>query len=124
MLDHRLQRGWSPQSPTAVQTSVPMRQILHPLPKAAKVRKGGILVIAQAKLTQKHQITIPAEARRRLGLAAGDTVYLALENGQVVLRGLHRGWAESHHGIGADLWKEDGGGQQFIEQERDAWDEG
>ena len=81
------------------------------------------MVIAQAKLTQKHQITVPAEVRRRLGLSAGDTVYLALENGHIILRTLRRGLAASHHGIGTDLWREDGGGEQFIEQERGAWEE-
>jgi AbrB family looped-hinge helix DNA binding protein len=80
------------------------------------------MVIAQAKLTHKHQITIPSEARRRLGLEAGDTVFLALEEGQIVLRGLSKGWTESSRGLGADLWAKEGGGESVIEAERDSWE--
>lgn len=81
------------------------------------------MVIAQAKLTSKNQITIPAEARRRLGLRAGDTVYVALEHGQIVLKGLRQGWTEAYRGLGAEMWAAEGGGQKIIDAERDAWEE-
>ncbi len=81
------------------------------------------MVIAQAKLTRKHQITIPAEARRQLGLAPGDTVFLALEDGQIILRALPQGWTESYRGLGAELWADQGGGARAIEAERGAWDD-
>lgn len=79
------------------------------------------MVVAQAKLTSKHQITIPAEVRRELNLKAGDVVYLALADGQVILRGLRGGWTESYRGLGAELWRQEGG-WQAIEREREAWD--
>ncbi|MCG8463032.1 MAG: AbrB/MazE/SpoVT family DNA-binding domain-containing protein [Holophagales bacterium] len=81
------------------------------------------MVISRAKLTSKHQITIPAEARRRLGLRAGDTVFLALEDGKIVLRGLPRGWTESYRGLGAELWAREGGGRRAIQSERESWEE-
>ncbi len=80
------------------------------------------MVVAQAKLTRKYQITIPAEVRRELNLNAGDVVYLAVENGQVILRGLFNSWTESYRGLGAELWCQ-AGGWQAIEREREAWDE-
>jgi AbrB family looped-hinge helix DNA binding protein len=79
------------------------------------------MVIATAKLTDKYQITIPAAVRQQLGLKAGDAVSLALEGGQVVLRGAHGGWTESSRGLGAEMWKQVGG-TDAIEHERDAWD--
>jgi AbrB family looped-hinge helix DNA binding protein len=80
------------------------------------------MVYATAKLTDKYQITIPSEVRKRLGLHAGDVVYLALEEERVVLRGVQGGWTEATRGLGADLWKEEGGGKAAIEQERNSWE--
>src|SRR4029079_4823483 len=76
---------------------------------------------ASAKLTEKFQITIPTEVRRHLGLKAGDVVYLAEEGGQVVLRAARGGWTASTQGLGADLWRHEGGAAA-IEREREAWD--
>lgn len=81
------------------------------------------MVLAQAKLTSKNQITIPSEARKHLGLKAGDTVYLSIEDGRVVLQGLRGGWTEAYAGLGQEVWRSDGGGRAFIESERDAWDD-
>lgn len=79
------------------------------------------MVYATAKLTDEYQITIPSEVRKRLGLRAGDVVYLALEGEKVVLRGVRGGWTEATRGLGADLWKEVGGGTAAIERERESW---
>jgi AbrB family looped-hinge helix DNA binding protein len=78
------------------------------------------MAISTAKLTEKYQITIPREVRRRLGLRAGDLVCLSLEGDQVVLRGVRGGWTESTRGLGADMWKKEGGAAA-IERERDSW---
>jgi AbrB family looped-hinge helix DNA binding protein len=80
------------------------------------------MVYATAKLTEKYQITIPGEVRKRLGLRAGDIVYLALEEERVVLRGVRGGWTEATRGLGAELWQEEGGGTAAIERERDSWE--
>ena len=37
-------------------------------------------------VTAKGQVTIPAEVRRRLGLAPGDRVIFAIEDDQVIVR--------------------------------------
>lgn len=79
------------------------------------------MVYATAKLTDKYQITIPREVRRRLGLRAGDVIHLALEGEKVVLRGARGGWTETTQGLGADLWKE-ADGAKAIERERDSWE--
>ncbi len=80
------------------------------------------MAIAAAKLTEKFQITIPADVRRRLGLKAGDLVYLVVEEGRVVLRGTRGSWTESSQGLGAEVWKEAGGGMAAIQAERDSWE--
>lgn len=79
------------------------------------------MVVSTAKLTSKYQITLPAAVRRRLRLRAGDVVYLAVEGDQVMLRGVRGGWTEACRGLGAELWRNEGG-VAAIEAERDAWD--
>jgi len=78
------------------------------------------MTLSTAKLTEKYQITIPSEVRRRLGLQAGDLVCLSLEGDRVVLRGVRGGWTESTRGLGAEMWKREGG-VEAIERERDSW---
>jgi AbrB family looped-hinge helix DNA binding protein len=76
--------------------------------------------VSTAKLTEKFQITIPSEVRRRLGLRAGDLVSLSVEDDRVVLRGVRGGWTESTRGLGAEMWRREGG-VAAIERERDSW---
>jgi AbrB family looped-hinge helix DNA binding protein len=83
--------------------------------------EGRPVVIATSKLTEKYQITIPAAVRQQLGLKAGDSVLLVVEDGQVVLRGAPGGWTESSRGLGAEMWKQVGGAAA-IERERDSWE--
>lgn len=80
------------------------------------------MTLATAKLTEKYQITIPTEVRRRLGLRAGDLVYLVAEGDQVALRSVPEGWTANTRGLGADLWRKEGGGATAIERERDSWE--
>ncbi len=80
------------------------------------------MVLTTAKLTEKFQITIPTEVRKRLGLKSGDLVYLALEEGQVVLRASPGGWTESTRGLGAEVWNAEGGAEAAIERERESWE--
>ena len=80
------------------------------------------MTVAAAKLTEKYQITIPTEVRNRLGLKAGDLVYLVIEGDHVALRSVPGGWTASSRGLGAEVWQKDGGGATAIERERESWD--
>jgi AbrB family looped-hinge helix DNA binding protein len=73
--------------------------------------KEGQVTVSSAKLTSKYQITIPAEIRRRLHLEAGDVVYLTEENGRVELQAARGGWTRSTRGLGAEVWRAEGGGE-------------
>jgi len=42
--------------------------------------------VAVVRVTRNHQITIPAEVRRRLGIKAGDRVVVEVEGDRIVIR--------------------------------------
>lgn len=44
------------------------------------------MAIAHSKLTSQGQISVPAQVRRRLGLAPGSVIEWVEEGGQVVVR--------------------------------------
>ncbi len=79
------------------------------------------MVLATAKLTSKYQITIPAEARQRLGVKEGDYVDLVVEGNQLVLKAAQGSWVERTKGLGKELWEAEGGAEAAIRRERDSW---
>jgi AbrB family looped-hinge helix DNA binding protein len=78
------------------------------------------MTLSTIKLTEDFQITIPSKVRRQLGLRAGDLVRFSVEGDRVVLHGVRGGWTESTRGLGAEMWRREGGAAA-IERERDAW---
>lgn len=76
---------------------------------------------ATAKLSSKSQIVIPAEARRKLGLRAGDILRVEIEEDRLVLtRADPLGWLERLKSFGTGRWRE---AEEEIERSRAEWDE-
>ena len=55
------------------------------------------------KISTKHQIAVPSEARKKLGLKAGDRLDVEIEGDVIHLR-RHVPAGERLYGIGAHLW--------------------
>jgi AbrB family looped-hinge helix DNA binding protein len=111
----------NPRSAIHLYARPPLRPSLHFTYNVRQDREGA-MVLTTAKLTEKFQITIPTEVRKRLGLKSGDLVYLALEEGQVLLRACPGSWTESSRGLGAEVWNAEGGAEAAIERERESWE--
>lgn len=79
------------------------------------------MTLATARLTKRYQITLPSEVRLRLGLRAGDLVYFVVDGDQVALRGVPEGWTARARGLGADLWRKEGGGAAALDREQGSW---
>ena len=78
--------------------------------------------MALAKLTSKYQITIPAVIRRKLDLQAGDSLVIELDGDRAILRPVHGGHTARLRGLGKTVWTKLGGGESWLEQERQNWD--
>ncbi len=75
------------------------------------------------KVSAKHQIAVPSEARRQLGIKAGDRLDVQVADGALILRPAPlrpsdrlRGVAEGRAWYGSDP-------VAFVRQLRDEWEE-
>jgi len=79
-------------------------------------------VVLSVKVSTKHQIVVPSEARRRLGIEAGDRLDVELTDDAVVLRRAPDRPSDRLRGLGKELW----GGVDPVEYVRDLrrqWDD-
>jgi len=78
--------------------------------------------VATAKLSSKHQITLPVAMVRRLGLEPGDRLAVGVEGDRIVLRPQPRDWVEYYHGrlkgvYGSTIEEMD----EYVRKERASW---
>jgi AbrB family looped-hinge helix DNA binding protein len=74
------------------------------------------------KVSTKHQIVVPSEARHALGIGAGDRLTVEVTPDSIVLRPRPRRASERLRGLGSDMWH----GIDPVEYVRDLrreWDE-
>ena len=72
------------------------------------------------KVSSKHQIAVPSEARKALGIKAGDRLTVEIREDEVVIRPRPRGAAERLRGIGQGTY---GDPVAFVRALRDEWEE-
>jgi len=73
------------------------------------------------KVSSKHQIAVPSEARRRLGISAGDRLEVEIRDDVIVLRPQKGTVADRLLGMGRGLYPPDP--VTYIRALRDEWEE-
>lgn len=74
------------------------------------------------KISSKHQIAVPSAIRKELRLEAGDRLLAQVRDGVIVLIPRHGDVVEQLRGLHREIWEDDV--QAYIDEERDAWNEG
>ena len=77
---------------------------------------------ARVKVSSKFQISVPAEARRRLHLKAGDSLLLDVRDGYIVLIPEPGDYSQRLRGLHGDIWQGIEA-QEYVRGEREAWQE-
>ena len=72
------------------------------------------------KLSGKHQIVIPREVRKQLGLAAGDGLLVEVRGNTIVLVPRPRSYAKRLRGLHKEVWR-DVDAKTYVREERKAW---
>ncbi len=72
------------------------------------------------KVRDKFRITLPAEARRRLGIRPGDRLIYDVRRNSVLLMREPESYAEQLAGLHADIWA-GVDPVEYVRRERGAW---
>ena len=77
--------------------------------------------MSRVKVSSKHQIAVPAEARKRLNIKSGDTLIVEVVGDHLVLMREPEDWAKYLEGLGKEIW-EGIDAQEYVKRERVGWD--
>ena len=72
------------------------------------------------RVSRKHQVVVPREAREALGVGAGDELVVEVEKGKVMIKPRPRSYARHMLGLHKDVWK----GvkpDEYVRKERESW---
>jgi AbrB family looped-hinge helix DNA binding protein len=72
------------------------------------------------KVSRKHQVVVPKEARQALGVGAGDELVVEVEKGKVLVKARPKSYAKYMLGLHSSVWK----GvkvEEYVRKERQAW---
>lgn len=72
--------------------------------------------MAEAKISSKNQIVIPLEARKALGLKAGDKVIIVPRGETIIIMRKPKSYAKAILGMGKGMYPPD-----YLERERESW---
>ena len=79
-------------------------------------------MMLSVKVSTKHQIVVPSEARRSLGIVPGDRLEVEVKDGSIVLRPRPRRASERLRGVGGDMWH-GVDPVEYVRELRGEWDE-
>ena len=75
-----------------------------------------------AKLSQKYQIVIPQEVRKKMKLQVGSRIAVySIDNQRAVLLKSPENYVGALKGLGKNIWRALGGATRYIKQERTVW---
>jgi len=80
----------------------------------------SICSMLSVKVSAKHQIVVPSEVRRKLGIKAGDRLGVEVKKGNVVLSPKSSSAADRLYGLGRGVY---GDPVAYIRALRDEWEE-
>lgn len=78
--------------------------------------------VVLVKLSERNQMVLPKEAREAMGVKPGGRVVVIVEGQSVRLLPEPENWSEYIYGLGAEVWAALGGGEQFLQEDRAAWE--
>ena len=79
-------------------------------------------MILSVKVSTKHQVVVPSQARRALGIAAGDRLSVEVTPDAIVLRPRPRRASQRLRGLGTEMWQGIDP-VEYVRQLRREWDE-
>jgi antitoxin PrlF len=106
--------------PDTLRAATTRRTNQHRMDVRRLIEEARSDVTVRVKVSKKHQITIPSELRKQLGIKSGDELLVELRGGYAVLLPEPRDYSERLRGLHRQVWA----GiepKEYVRQEREAW---
>ena len=87
---------------------------------ASSIIQVEVCVAIRVKVSKKHQIAVPSEVRRQLGIRSGDQLLVESSAGYVVLLPEPHDYSQRLRGLHREVW-EGVEPQEYVRHEREAW---
>jgi AbrB family looped-hinge helix DNA binding protein len=81
------------------------------------------MIMLSVKVSTKHQVAVPSEARRRLGIEAGDRLDVVVTDDAIVLRKRPDRPSDRLRGIGAGRGWYEPDPDTYLRRLREEWEE-
>jgi len=75
---------------------------------------------ASVKVSNRYQIALPSEARRKLNIESGDRLLVDVQDGVLVLIPEPKDYVTYMSGLHKNIWA-DTDTTQYLHEEREAW---
>lgn len=72
------------------------------------------------KVSNRYQIAVPQQARKRLKIKSGDRLLVDVQDGMIILLPEPQSYAQSLAGLHREIWEKAG---DYLLKERDAWND-
>lgn len=76
------------------------------------------MTIPSVKVSNRHQIAVPQQARKKLKIKSGDRLLVDIQDGMIVLMPEPQNYTQSLAGLHREIWEKSA---EYITRERDAW---
>ena len=72
------------------------------------------------KVSNRYQIAVPQQARKRLKIKSGDRLLFDVQDGMIILLPEPQSYTQSLAGLHREIWEKAG---DYLLKERDAWND-
>lgn len=76
------------------------------------------MVIPSVKVSNRYQIAVPQQARKRLKIKSGDRLLVDVQDGMIILLPEPQSYTQSLAGLHREIWEKSA---EYIVGERNAW---
>jgi len=76
------------------------------------------MAIPSVKVSNRYQIAVPQQARKRLKIKSGDRLLVDVQDGMLILMPEPKNYTEQMAGLHREIWEKSG---EYLSGEGDTW---
>lgn len=76
------------------------------------------MALPSVKVSNRYQIAVPQQARKRLQIKSGDRLLVDVQDGMIILMPEPGNYTQLLAGLHREIWEKSG---EYVTEERNAW---